>query len=176
MRECRYRSATFKAQKHVVSEAPRRRILSWAHASTIGVALVTAVTLWLLGLFDSILDGVVPPGSEAFCTLRETLEYSWPFEPRPAMSDRFSILIAAIAHDDTHHTYTRAVGKAFLKQDDINRIETCRVLKLSNVDRDTEIFAMTTARKWLEDRRADFLIAGEVRKKDENGLPVVYQQ
>jgi hypothetical protein len=83
------------------------------HAGIISVALVTAVTAWLRGFFDSIRDGAVPSGSEAFCALRETLEYSWPFAPRAAMSNRFSILIATIDHDDTYHTYTRAVRKAF---------------------------------------------------------------
>jgi hypothetical protein len=136
-------------------------------SSIIVVALVTAVTAWLLGFFDSILEGVVPSGSEAFCVLRETLDYRWPFAPRPRVSDRFSILIATMDHDDTYHTYTRAVREAFLKQDDINHIETCRVLRLSNDGRDAEIFAVATARKWLEDRRADLLIAGEVHKIDE---------
>ena len=160
MRECRYRRANYDARdrQRVSSEAPRRRTLSWVHASILAVALVTAVTAWLSGFFDSILDVVVPSGSEAFCVLRETLEYRWPFAPRPAVSDRFSILIATMDHDDTDHTYTRGVREAFLKQDDINHIETCQVLRLSNGARDAEIFAVTTARKWLEDKRADLLV------------------
>ena len=54
-----------------------------------------------------------------------------------------------------------------LDQDDINHTKTCRVLRLSNVGRDAEIFAVTTDRKLLENRRADLLIAGEIHNKDE---------
>jgi tetratricopeptide (TPR) repeat protein len=167
MREGRSRRATYrdKGQQGAALEAPRR--LDWARASIIGVALATVVMAWLGGFFDSVLDRVIPSGSEAFCTLRETLENRWPFATRPATSKRFSILIATIDHDDADHTYTRAVAKAFLKRGDIDRIETCRVLRFSDVGRAAEIFAVTTARKWLEDLRADVLIAGEMLKKDE---------
>jgi tetratricopeptide (TPR) repeat protein len=53
-----------------------------------------------------------------------------------------------------------------LKRDDIDRIRTCRVLRLSDVGRDAEVSAAATARRWLAQRHADLLIAGELQQKD----------
>jgi hypothetical protein len=52
-----------------------------------------------------------------------------------------------------------------LKRDDIDRLETCHVQRLSDAGRDAEISAVATARKWLNARQADLLIAGELLKK-----------
>lgn len=145
------------------------RALAWVRThiilgSVIGAAAI-AVTGWFSGFFGAIL-AVVPSGAEAFCDLCETIEYHWPFAAPLATSDRFTILIATIDHDDADHTYTRAVERAFSKKDGIDRIETCRVLRLG-VGRDAEITTGTTARKWLEQRHADLLIGGELLKKED---------
>jgi tetratricopeptide (TPR) repeat protein len=138
-----------------------------ASFSIISVAIVGVGTGWVTGFFDSILDSVAPSGVDAACALRETVKYHWPFENPSTTSERFTILIATIDHDDADHTYTRAVARAFLKQDGIDRIDTCRVLRLSGVGRDAEITTVATARKWLKRRHADLLIGGELLKKDE---------
>jgi hypothetical protein len=78
----------------------------------------------------------------------------------------FTILITRIDHEDADHTYTRAVERAFFKKNGIDRMETCRVLRLG-VGRDAEITALTTARKWLQQRHADLLIGGEMLKKED---------
>jgi hypothetical protein len=134
--------------------------------SIIGVPLVGVITVWLSGFFDSIRQDVVPSGADTFCVLHEAIENYWPFANPPATPDRFRILIARVDHDDADHTYTRAVERAFFKKDGIDRIETCRVLRLG-VGRDAEITAVTTARKWLEQRHADLLIGGEMLKKED---------
>jgi len=146
-----------------------RRAIVWVRTHILGIvigAAAVAVTGWFSGFFGAIL-AVVPSGPEAFCDLRERIEYHWPFAAPLATSDRFTILIATIDRDDADHTYTRAVERAFFKKDGIDRIETCRVLRLSGVGRDAEITAVATARKWLEQRHADLLIGGEMLKKDD---------
>jgi tetratricopeptide (TPR) repeat protein len=137
-----------------------------ATISIIGVALGGVVTGWWGGFFESILREVFPSAADAACALRETIEYQWLFASQEAPSDRFRILIATIDRDDADHTYTRAVERAFFKKDGIDRIETCRVLRLG-VGREAEITAGTTARNWLEQRHADLLIGGETLKKEE---------
>jgi hypothetical protein len=92
---------------------------------------------------------------------------NWPFADPTAVSDRFTILIATIDQDDANHTYTRAVARAFLNRNGVERIETCRVLRLSSVGREAGIKAVNTARAWLRQRHADLLIGGELLKKDE---------
>jgi hypothetical protein len=94
------------------------------------------------------------------------VEGHWPFAAPQVTPNRFTILIATIDRDDSDHTYTRAVARAFMKRNDIDRIETCRVLRLSDVGRDAEVSAGATARKWLIQRSADLLIAGELQEKD----------
>ena len=83
-------------------------------------------------------DQVAPSGADAARDLRETIKYHRPFATQPTPSERFTILIATIDNDDTDHTYTRAVERAFFKKDGVDRIETCRVLRLG-VGRDAEI-------------------------------------
>ena len=156
-------------QGGATTDASRAGILGWLRehifASVIGAALVATATGWLTGLFDSILHETVPSATDAACALREAVEYHWPFAKNSTTSNRFTILIATIDRDDPDRTYTRAVARAFLKRDDIDRIETCRVLRLSDVGRDAEVTAVATARKWLDQRHADLLIAGEMLKK-----------
>jgi len=161
---------TDRGQQRVAANAPRSGILGWLRehivGGIIGAALIASATAWFQGAFDSVLHDVAPSGADAFCALRETVEDHWPF-PNPQVTlKRFTILIATIDRDDSDHTYTRAVARAFLKRDDIDRIETCRVLLLSNVGRDAEVSAVATARKWLAQRHADLLIAGELQQKD----------
>jgi tetratricopeptide (TPR) repeat protein len=173
MRERRRRRPTYSdsGKPRVAEDAARGGLLGWLRehivGGLIGAALVAAITGWLGGFFDSILHEIVPSGADTFCALRETVEYHSPFATRPAKSNRFSILISRIDRDDPEHTYTRAVERAFLGRKDIDRIETCRVLRLSNVGRDAEAFAVATARHWLDQRQADLLIAGEMLKKEE---------
>src|ERR1700737_2839457 len=88
--------------------------------SVIGTAALAVMGGWVSGFLGAIL-AVVPSGPEAFCDLRETIEYHWPFAAPLATSDRFTILIATIDHDDADHTYTRAVERAFFKKDGIDR-------------------------------------------------------
>jgi hypothetical protein len=153
------------------ARAPGGRVRNWlrshivASIGIIGLALAAVLTGWLNGFFDSILHDVVPSGTEAACSLHEAVKYNWPFATPQATSDRFTILIATIDRDDADHTYTRAVARAFFKRDGIDRIETCRVLRLSDVGRDAEIIVATTARIWLEQRHADLLIGGELLKR-----------
>jgi hypothetical protein len=145
-------------------------ILDWLRehilASIIGAALVATLSGWFSGFFDSVLHESVPSGADAACAFREAVEYYWPFGKESAPSNRFTILIATIDQDDSDHTYTRAVARAFLKHDDIDRIETCRVLRLSGVGRGAERTAVATARNWLTQRHADLLIGGEMLEKD----------
>jgi hypothetical protein len=149
------------------------RVRNWmrthiaASISIISGALLLVLTGWLNGFFDSLLHDVVPSGPETACALREWVENRSPFAAQNTRSDRFTILIARIDHDDADYTYTRAVERAFFKKDGIDRIETCRVLRLG-VGRDAEITAVTTARKWLEQRHADLLIGGEMLKRDDS--------
>jgi tetratricopeptide (TPR) repeat protein len=160
---------TDRGQRHTTVDATGSGVRNWLRrhiVGIIGVALVAVLTGWLNGFFDSILHDVVPSGAEAACALRETIEYHWPFAAQPTPSDRFTILIARIDHDDADHTYTRAVERAFFKKDGIDRIETCRVLRLG-AGRDEEITTVTTARRWLERRHADLLIGGEMLKKED---------
>ena len=155
---------TVKAAGGGVRNWFRRHIV--ASFSVIGVAaLVTVGTGWATGFFDFILRDVAPSGVDTACALRETIKYHW-FATPPATSDRFTILIATIDHDDADHTYTRAVERAFFKKDGIDRFETCRVLRLG-IGRDAAITVETTAHKWLKQRHADLLIGGELLKKDE---------
>jgi tetratricopeptide (TPR) repeat protein len=160
-----------RGQQSAAIDVRRGGIVGWLRehilASILGAALVATATGWFSGFFDSVLHESLPSGAEAFCALRETVEYRWPFARKQATRDRFSILIATIDRDDSDHTYTRAVARAFLKRDDIDRIETCRVLRLPDVSRDAEISAVATARSWLTQQHADLLIAGEMLKKDE---------
>lgn len=171
MRERRRRRSmdTDRGQQRVAANAQRSRILGWLRehivGGIIGAALIASVTAWFQGAFDSVLHDVAPSGADAFCALREAIEDHWPANPQVTLK-RFTILIATIDRDDSDHTYTRAVARAFLKRDDIDRIETCRVLRLSNVGRDAEVSAVETARRWLAQRRADLLIAGELQQKD----------
>jgi hypothetical protein len=137
-----------------------------ASISIISGVLLLVLTGWLNGFFDFFLHDVVPSGPETACALREWVEYRSPFAAQNIQSDRFTILIARIDHDDADYTYTRAVERAFFKRDGIDRIETCRVLRLG-VGRDAEITAGTTARGWLEQRHADLLIGGEMLKKED---------
>ena len=146
-------------------------LLGWARkhivGGIIGAALVASVSAWLGGFFDSALRDILPSGADTFCAFRETVEHRWPFADPPAASDRFKILIATIDRDDADRTYTRAVARAFLKQDGIDRAETCRVLRLSGVGRGAGMEAAAIARELLQRRRADLLIGGELLKKDE---------
>jgi tetratricopeptide (TPR) repeat protein len=155
--------------QRTTAEPTGGRALKWLSrhilVTIIGGALIAVLVGWFSGFFGAIL-AVVPSGAEAFCDLRETIDYHWPFAAPLANSDRFTILIATIDHDDADHTYTRAVERAFFKKDGIDRIETCRVLRLG-VGRDAEITTGTTARKWLEQRHADLLIGGEMLKKED---------
>jgi hypothetical protein len=84
---------TDRGQQRTAAGATGGSTLGWLRANIgkiiIGAALVTAVTGWLSGFFDSILHDV-----EAFCSLREAVEYHWPFGAPQATSDRFTILIA----------------------------------------------------------------------------------
>src|SRR5712691_7675287 len=109
------------------------RARKYLFGSIIGVAVVASVTAWLDGFLDTALRDVLPSGGDAFCTFRETVEDHWPFAAPPTTSDRFTILIATVDRDDADHTYTRAVARAFLKQDGVERVATCRVLKLSEI-------------------------------------------
>jgi hypothetical protein len=97
-----------KGQERTAAAATGGGVLNWLRThvveSIIGVALITSVTAWLRGAFDSVLHDVVPSGADAACALRETIEYHWPFATQPAPSDRFTILIATIDHDDADHT------------------------------------------------------------------------
>jgi hypothetical protein len=135
--------------------------------SIIGAAIIASLTAWFQGAFDSVFHSVVPSGAEAFCALHESIENRWSFAAAPATSDRFTVLIATIDRDDVDRTYTRAVARAFLKRDGVDRIQTCRVLKLADVGRDAEINIVATGRRWLKQRHADLLIGGEVLKKDD---------
>src|ERR1700730_18493108 len=145
--------------------------LAWLRShireSIIVASLVASVTAWLHGFFDSVIHDVFPSGADAFCALGETLEYHWPFAAPSAAPDRFTILIASIDRDDVDRTYTRAIGRAFVNRGDVERIETCQVLGLPGFGRDAGISAITTARKWLKQRKADLLIGGEILKKGE---------
>jgi tetratricopeptide (TPR) repeat protein len=158
-------------RRGVAADAPRAGILGWLRehifASVVGAALVATAAGWFAGFFDSILHETVPSATDAACALREAVEYHWPFAKNSATSNRFTILIATLDRDDADHTYTRAVARAFLKRDDIDRIETCRILRLAKVGRDAEENAVATARNWLAQRHADLLIGGEMLKKDE---------
>src|SRR5215469_2480719 len=140
-----------RSQRSAAAEMPRVGIFSWLRehilASIIGVAVVTTATGWLSGFFDSILHETLPSAADTACALREVVEYHSPSAKQPATSTRFTILIATIDRDDADHTYTRAVARAFLKRNDIDRIETCRVLRLSDVGRDAEVSAAATARR-----------------------------
>jgi hypothetical protein len=133
----------------------------------VSAALVTLFTGWYTGFFGFILGDLVPSGPDAACAVRETIKYHWPFGTQQTPSERFTILIARIDHDDPDGTYTRAVARAFLKRQDIDRLETCRTLRLSDVGREAEGSAVATARIWLNQRHADLLIAGEMLKKEE---------
>ena len=172
MRERRRRRSIDRerGQHGAAADAQRSGILGWLRehivGGIIGAALIASVTAWFQGAFDSVLHDVAPSGADAFCALRETVEDHWPFAAPQVTSRRFTILIGTIDRDDSDHTYTRAVARAFLKRNDIDRIETCRVLRLSNVGRDAEISAASTARRWLAQRHADLLIAGELQQKD----------
>jgi hypothetical protein len=154
----------------VAANAQRSGILGWLREhiveGIIGAALIASVTAWFQGAFDSVLRGVAPAGADALCVLHESVAGHWPFATQQVTPNRFTILIATIDRDDSDRTYTRAVARAFLKRNDIDRIDTCRVLRLSDVGRDAEVFAGATARKWLVQRRADLLIAGELQQKD----------
>jgi hypothetical protein len=172
MRDRRWRQLVDagRGQQRTTADATGGGVRNWPRrhiVAIIGVALVAVLTGWLNGFFDAILHDVVPSGAEAACALRETIEYHWPFATQQTPSERFTILIATIDRDNADHTYTRAVARAFLKKDGIDRIETCQVLRISGVGRDAEITAVTTARKWLEQRHADLLIGGEMLKKEE---------
>src|SRR5712671_485000 len=173
MRARRHRRPIGDQRNHrgAAADAPHAGILGWLRehifASVIGAALVATATGWLTGFFDSILHETVPSATDAACALREAVEYHWPFAKKSATSNRFTILIATIDRDDAEHTYTRAVARAFLKRDDIDRMETCRILRLAEVGRDAEANAVATARKWLAQRHTDLLIGGEMLKKDE---------
>jgi hypothetical protein len=118
------------------------KALAWFRANIlngiIGAAVLASITAWFQGGFDSVFHAILPSGADAFCALRETIEYHWPFAATSTESDRFTILIATIDRDDTDRTYTRAVARAFLKRDGVDRLQTCRVLRLADVGRDAE--------------------------------------
>jgi tetratricopeptide (TPR) repeat protein len=172
MRERRRRPSVDRDgdQHGAAADAQRSGILGWLRehivGGIIGAALFATLTAWLQGAFDSVLHDVAPSGADAFCAVRETVEDHWPFAAPQITSQRFTILISTIDRDDSDHTYTRAVSRAFLKRNDIDRIQTCRVLRLSDVGRDAEVSAAATARRWLLQRHADLLIAGELQQKD----------
>src|ERR1700687_4897573 len=104
-------------------EAGGGNVFSWLQAnvgkSIIVAAFVAAMTGWLSGFFESVLRETVPSGADAFCAVREAVEYYWPFAVPPTTSDRFTILIATIDRDDADRTYTRAIARAFFHKDGI---------------------------------------------------------
>jgi hypothetical protein len=79
--------------------------------------------------------------------------------------DKFAILIARLDGDDPQGTHTRAVARAFLKEQSIQWTQTRRVLRLS-ANSDAETQAVRTGRRWLARRKADLLIWGEVLQKE----------
>jgi tetratricopeptide (TPR) repeat protein len=86
--------------------------------------------------------------------------------PRIRLSpDKFVILIARLDGDDPKGTHTRAVARAFLGQQGVQRTQTRRVLRLSE-DSDAEGHAVRIGRRWLARRKADLLIWGEVLQKE----------
>jgi hypothetical protein len=146
-------------------------LLAWVRkhivGSIIGAALAACLVAWFRGVFDSALADIAPSGADTYCALREVVTNNWPFAEPIAVSDRFTILIATIDQDDAARTYTWAVKRAFLKQQGIKGIETCRVLRLSGIGPEASIKAVNTAREWLRQRNADLLIGGRLLKKDE---------
>src|SRR6516164_11179382 len=170
MRERRRRRPIDRERGQQGIATVRGGILGWLREHIVGgisgAALIASVTAWFQGAFDSVLHDVAPSGADAFCALRETVEDHWPFAAPQVTSRRFTILIGTIDRDDSDHTYTRAVARAFLKRNDIDRIQTCRVLRLPDVGRNAEVAAVATARRWLAQWHADLLIAGELQQKD----------
>lgn len=173
MRDRRRRRATETRGRDQGSESGATGgggVLSWVRkhivGSIVGAAIAVSVTGWLGGFFDSALRDVFPSGADAYCALKETIKYQGPFAGRPPASDKFTILISTIDYDDAKRNLTRAIGRAFRKQGGIERIDTCRVLRLSGVGSDAGPIAAETARKWLRQRHADLLIGGELLKEN----------
>lgn len=138
------------------------KLLSWARKNIeriVGGGIIGAILVAIfaapLGTF--LYSNIAPPVSEYFCALREAMTN----DPPPA-ADRFRILIATIDGDDSDKKYTRHIDSTFFSRQGIDRVPTCRILRVSGGEE--QIRAAATARDWLDRRHADLLIGGQLLK------------
>lgn len=125
-------------------------------------AVVTALLLgWATGLFNSIV-----PSPPAFVALvKDLLSATFVFFD-VQNSEKFVVLVASLSGDDSTHTHTLAVERAFRGDRRITRRRRYRVFWPS-IDHEPEARAIRGAQKLLTRRRAHLLIWGEVVKKEE---------
>jgi hypothetical protein len=123
------------------------------------------VGAFLGGYAAAVFNEVAPAprvAKELVCQLRE-----WRAEP--ARGIQFTILISNLAGDGDG-SQTNRVREIFLGQRGLDVRSTCRVVALDAIGgsvADAEAEALAEGRALLEDRNADLLIWGEVKKADQ---------
>lgn len=133
--------------------------IDWVKEHIVEVVFASVVVTWVTGLLNKIL----PSPAVTLIWILEALKDIWGIRPSP---DKFLILIARLDKDDSEGTHTRAVARAFQGQEGIQRTQTRRVLRLTDIGSDAESRAVGTGRRWLARRNADLLIWGEMLQKE----------
>lgn len=113
---------------------------------------------WQKGAFAAFL----PSPTDVACNIKEVvIDVASALKPRRG-GNKFLVLISRLDADDAHNTHTRAVIRAFQGRNDVDRIATCRALRLTGAGIESEARSLTVGRRWLRRRAADLLIWGEV--------------
>mgnify|MGYP000905577946 CR=1 FL=1 len=146
------------------------KILYWCRdhifKAIILAALSASAIAYLKGVFDTIISVTLPKGAEIACNGQEWVADHWPFYAPEAPRDKFRILIASLDGDNAKGTLTHAVVRAFHGQNAIDRVLTCRVLKIG-VSQIDETAAVIIGSDWLTKHKADVLVFGEVLPRGE---------
>ena len=128
-------------------------------AGVLGLAFSGLIVAWIKGFFNSFL----PSPSNTYTYIVELSKDIRRVRPSP---DKFLILVAKLDGDDSNGTHTRAIARAFQGQQGIERTQTRRILRLSDIGAAAESRAISIGRSWLVRRNADLLIWGEVLQKE----------
>jgi tetratricopeptide (TPR) repeat protein len=129
------------------------------------LAGLSGIVIAVLGRWlKRLLDKILPSPAVTLIWLTEAIKDLRRIRPSP---DKFLVLVAKL-QDDPDGSSTRAVARAFLGHQGIERTQTRRVLPLSDIGSDAENRAISLGRRWLNRRNADLLIWGQVLQKEKS--------
>jgi len=182
--------AKYQRNKYLRRRAPRQPS-KYKHKKSnyTSKLLIKHTLLYFLGIISAffvaystgILNFILPTPQQISCSLNEW--YRWNVISPILPEDKFVIVLLRL-RNDPHGRQTDYLRSALQSFEGVEVVHSCRVLAFGSVGAQTEIKAAVTseANAILSERKADFLIWGDVVQKDSslrigfinNWIPVVY--